>query len=190
MWSNFAQLRVYALTPIHQSTITSQGGTPITSCKFDFSSVLTDVKTMAATARLVENVGVSAYLGAAPLVDDLQLLGAAASILTVEARHQTMLNILGGGSSISNAFDMALSPSQVLAIAGGFISGCDLGVPANPALGVSNTGAITTGTKLELTSAAITGDTAVRFEYVPFPPPLCLIRLFLEPHLSNARRRR
>lgn len=84
---------------------------------------------MAATARLVENVGVSAYLGATALVDDLQLLGAAASILTSEARHQTMLNVLNGGSAVYNAFDMALTPGQVLSIAGGFVSGCDLGIP-------------------------------------------------------------
>ena len=42
-----------------------------------------------------------------------------------------MLNVLGGsGSAIPAAFDIPLSPSQVLAIAGGFIQpGCDLGVP-------------------------------------------------------------
>ena len=86
---------------------------------------------MAATARVVEMVGVGAYLGAASLVSDPQLLTAAASILTVEARHQTMLNVLSGsGAAIPQAFDIPLSPSQVLAIAGGFIQpGCDLGVP-------------------------------------------------------------
>jgi hypothetical protein len=84
---------------------------------------------MAATARLVENVGVGAYLGAAHLVSDPVLLTAAASILTVEARHQTILNVLGGVTSIPQSFDIALSPPQVLAIAGAFVSGCDLGVP-------------------------------------------------------------
>lgn len=44
--------------------ISDQGGTPIPGCSFDFSSVLTDVPTMAVAARLVENVGVGAYLGA------------------------------------------------------------------------------------------------------------------------------
>lgn len=54
---------------------------------------------------------------------------AAATILTVEARHQSLLNILNAATSIPASFDMALSPSQVLAIAGGFITGCDLGIP-------------------------------------------------------------
>lgn len=99
------------------------------NCQFNFDSVLKDVPTMAATARVVEMVGVSAYLGAASLVVDPQLLTAAASILTVEARHQSMLNVLSGtGVAIPAAFDIPLSPPQVLALAGSFISGCDLGI--------------------------------------------------------------
>lgn len=107
----------------------SVGAEPITTCAFNFDAVLVDVKTTVNVARLVENVGVSAYLGAATLVDDPELLVDAASILTVEARHQTIHNLLAGGTSIPYAFDVALSPQQVLAIAGPFISGCDLGVP-------------------------------------------------------------
>ncbi len=112
-----------------QSIITSFGEKPLSTCKFDFTSVLTDVATMAPVARLVENVGVGAYLGAAHLVQDPVILTAAASILTIEARHQTILNVLQGGSAIPQAFDIPLLPQEVLSIAGPFISGCDLGVP-------------------------------------------------------------
>jgi hypothetical protein len=112
-----------------QVAIQSLGAQPISGCSFDFSSVLTDVSTMASTARLVENVGVGAYLGGATLLNDPVLLDAAGSILTIEARHQTVLNILASGSAIPQSFDIALSPSEVLAIAGGFISGCDIGIP-------------------------------------------------------------
>ena len=103
---------------------------PITSCKFNFDSALTDVKTMAAVARIVELVGVGAYLGAAPLIRDPVILVAAGSILTVEARHQTILNVLSNnGSAIPSAFDIALTPNEVLALASPFIDGpCDLGV--------------------------------------------------------------
>jgi Ferritin-like domain len=99
------------------------GQDPIGNCQFNFDSALTDVATMAATARVLENVGVGAYLGGATLIDDPVLLDSAASILTVEARHQTVLNILNGGSAIPSAFDIPLTPSEVLALAGPFISG-------------------------------------------------------------------
>lgn len=92
------------------------------------------MKTTVNVARLVENLGVSAYLGAVTIIDDPELLTDAATILTVEARHQTIHNLLAGGTSISNAFDIALSPPQVLAIAGPFISGCDLGIPGKFAI--------------------------------------------------------
>lgn len=111
-----------------KAEIANLGAKPVTSCKFDFSSVLTDVTTMAGAARLVENTGVAAYAGAAHLISDPRLLTAAASILTVEARHQTVLNILSSGTAIPQAFDIPLVPQEVLAIAGGFISGCDVGV--------------------------------------------------------------
>jgi rubrerythrin len=111
------------------SVLRSLGQEPVSGCQFDFNAALTDVQTMAPIARLVENVGVSAYLGGAALIDDRQILVAAGTILTDEARHQTVLNMLNGGVAIPSAFDVALAPSQVLAIAGGFISGCDLGIP-------------------------------------------------------------
>ncbi|KAI9449641.1 ferritin-like domain-containing protein [Lactarius psammicola] len=142
-----------------EAVITSFGEKPLSTCKFDFSSVLTDVATMAPVARLVENVGVGAYLGAAHLVEDPVILTTAASIATIEARHQTILNVMQGGSAIPQGFDIPLLPQEVLAIAGPFISGCDLGVPANAALSVTNTGTITTGTSLQFKSPAINGST-------------------------------
>lgn len=104
---------------------------------------------MVTTARLIENVGVGAYLGAAPLITDPVLLVAAGSILTVESRHQSILNILNGATAIPSSFDIALTPSEVLALAGGFISGCDVGVKANPALAITNTDKFAAGTLLK-----------------------------------------
>ncbi|KDQ65013.1 hypothetical protein JAAARDRAFT_28676 [Jaapia argillacea MUCL 33604] len=143
-----------------ESTITSLGGTPITGCQFSFGNALTNVATMAATARVVENVGVAAYLGAAHLVSDPVILTAAASILTVEARHQTILNVLSGtGTAIPSAFDIAFTPEEVVSIAGSFISGCDIGVTGNPALQITNTGIVAAGTTLTFQSTGITGNT-------------------------------
>lgn len=84
---------------------------------------------MISSSRLIEHVGIGAYLGAANLIGDPRVLTAAATIVTVESRHGTLLNIFEGATPISAPFDIALAPSEVLAIAGGFISGCDLGIP-------------------------------------------------------------
>jgi len=171
-----------------QAAIQSFGATPITSCQFDFSSALTDVTTLAATARIVEVVGVSAYLGGAALVSDPVLLTSAASILTVEARHQTILNVLSGiGTAIPNAFDFALTPSEVLALATPFFNGpCDVGVPANPILSVTNTGSIAPGTQLSFSSPALNSSTDTSGFYcqillggqptsIPFPFNSCVV---------------
>jgi hypothetical protein len=144
-----------------QQALAALGAQPVSGCTFDFGGALNDLPTMIATARVVENVGIGAYLGAAHLLDDPVLLTDAATILTVEARHQTVLNIFAGsGSSIPQAFDVGLTPSEVLAIAGPFIKGCDLGIPANPSLAVGPAGTLNTGAQLQLTSAAFPSDTS------------------------------
>ncbi|KAG6840635.1 hypothetical protein C0991_005400 [Blastosporella zonata] len=142
-----------------QAALKSFGETPITGCQFDFSSVLTDVPTMAATARVVENLGVGAYLGGATLLTDPVLLDAAGSILTVEARHQTILNVLSStGSAIPSAFDMALTPGEVLAVASPFITGgCTIPIAANTPLSLTNTGTVAPGTLLTFNASTMNG---------------------------------
>lgn len=137
-----------------QSAINALGGQTISNCTFNVASLLTDVPTMVAAARLVENVGVSAYLGALTLINDTVISTAAATIMTVEARHQTILNVLAGGTAIPQAFDVALNPSEILALTGGLISGCNLGIPANVPLQLNNSGPVQAGTKLNFTSAS------------------------------------
>lgn len=134
---------------------------------------------MVATARVVENVGVSAYLGALTSLADPALVTAAGSIMTVEARHQTILNLLSGATSIPQPFDVALIPADVLAIADSFISGCELGFSgmspaasahraadlhtrlANPPLTVTNTGSLQAGTQLDFSSPALNNTTVM-----------------------------
>ncbi|EIW82455.1 hypothetical protein CONPUDRAFT_153326 [Coniophora puteana RWD-64-598 SS2] len=142
-----------------QAAVKALGGQPITGCKFDFSSALTDVNTMITFAQLMENVGVSAYLGAASSISDPALLSAAASIMTVEARHQTVMNIMNAAAPIPQAFDLALNPSEVLSIAGQFLSGCSLDITATPPLSVT-TRASQNGTLLEFQSSALNGTSS------------------------------
>lgn len=107
------------------AAIQANGGTPVTKCSFNFAGTLNDPITFLSVARSVEQVGVSAYLGAASLLSDKSLLTAAGSILTLEARHQSLLNVFSSGSYNPQSFDIALLPQQVLALAGGFLQGCD-----------------------------------------------------------------
>jgi len=141
-----------------QQGLTDNGAQPLT-CNFKFGNALNDVPTMLATARVVEYVGVSAFLGAANLLGDPTLLDAAASILTVEARHQTALNILSGtGISVPSAFDVGLEPGEVVSIAGAFIDGpCDLGVNSTNPLTLTNTGPISPGTLLTFSATGVSG---------------------------------
>jgi len=148
----------------HVSTIgaalTAFGLQPL-SCSLNFSSALTSVSAMLPVARAVEYTGVSAYLGATQLIEDPTVLAFAASIMTNEARHQSVLNLMQGAGPNPQAFDVPMLPNEVLAIAGGFITGpCDTGITPNVALSVTNTGNITTGTQLQFSSPALNSSTS------------------------------
>ncbi|GAA5862607.1 hypothetical protein JCM1840_002609 [Sporobolomyces johnsonii] len=126
---------------ILSETILALGGQPFEGCSFNFDAALTDPVTFLSVARTLELVGVSAYLGAAHLISDPQLLTAAGSILSIEARHQSLLNTFSGGSFGPQSFDIALSPQGVLALAGGFLQNCqasDLGLTSNNPLSISD----------------------------------------------------
>jgi hypothetical protein len=140
-----------------QGGLQSFAQTPL-SCNFKLDAALTDVKTMAATARVFEVLGVNAFLGAAHLLPK-DLVDDAAMILTVEARHSTLLNVFSGnGAPIPNPFDFGLTPQEVLGVASPFLDGpCDLGLTPTNTLTITNTGALTTGTLLTVSGNGISG---------------------------------
>jgi len=131
-------------------TLTNLGGTSLT-CTFNTTSLVTSVETFVRNSRIIEYVGVGAYLGAAHLVDDPRILTAVASIMTVESRHQSILNTFQAAAPIPQAFDTAFTFNEVASYVGSFVSNCDLGITANPPLTVTNTGAINVGTALQFT---------------------------------------
>jgi hypothetical protein len=123
---------VAAHEAIHVKTITAAigalGGTPVAQPTFDFKGTTADQATFQKTSLTLEATGVAAYLGQGPLVYSDLILGEAAQILAVEARHQAWIaDIIGGGTKPSpspSAFTKPLTAQQVLAAvqATGFIT--------------------------------------------------------------------
>lgn len=138
------------------SAISGAGTTPVEPCTYNFDAALTDAKTMLATARVLEAVGVSAYLGAAPLVASPDILGVAASIVTVEARHQALIRVLSGVEAVPAAFDTALGPRAVFTLAAQFISSCpegsNLNIQAFPSISLLNPEQAQVGQNLKLSN--------------------------------------
>ena len=71
------------------------------------------------------------YQGAAPLVNSSAVLSLAASILSVEARHQTNIRVASGAQPVPAPFDTALGPRAVFTLAAQFIQSCPQGSNLN-----------------------------------------------------------
>lgn len=140
-----------------QSAIAQAGAKPVEPCQYNFDAALTDAKTMVATARVLEAVGVSAYLGAAPLVNSSDVLTAAATIVTVEARHQAFIRSASGAEPVPAAFDTPLGPRAVFTLAAQFIKSCPEGSNLNiqpfPSINLQNPEQATVGANLKLADA-------------------------------------
>jgi rubrerythrin len=71
----------------------------------------------------LEETGVGAYNGAAPLIQSPDLLNAAGSIVQVEGRHAGALRELAGKDPAPAAFDRSLSKADVLKAVKPFVKG-------------------------------------------------------------------
>ena len=82
---------------------------------FDFGKATTDVDTFAATAYVLENTGVHAYIGQAFNIKTPAYLAVALSIVTVEARHAGAIGLYLGKSITPNGpFDNGYTAAAVL----------------------------------------------------------------------------
>ena len=115
------------------STIKSMGGKPVSAPKTKFEPTLEKgLKAVLETAATVENLGAAAYLGAAGSIKNKDVLAAALSIHSVEARHAAALNALVGrgfggkggleGSLPDGAFAKGMSEADVLAAVKPFLA--------------------------------------------------------------------
>ncbi len=116
------------------NAITGAGGTPRPKPSFVNLTQPTLVA-FAQTSQALENTGVGAYLGAAPYIFERAYVGAAGSILAIEARHAGYLDVLLDQLMTYNinqeapAFEVPLTPAEVVEHAGPFITSLNGGPP-------------------------------------------------------------
>ncbi len=101
------------------------GSAAVKKPSFDFKGTTTDRAKFMATAQVLEDTGVAAYLGQAGNIKSKKILGAAGSILAVEARHAGWVSDLNNASGAPAAFQGSKTKAQILsAVKGtGFIVG-------------------------------------------------------------------
>jgi rubrerythrin len=95
-------------------TIQDLGGTPVKAPGVDFGDAFASQKAFLELAQTFEDTGVSAYNGAAPMIQSPDVLGAAGSIVQVEARHAAAIRSLNGRPIADSGFDKPLEMQAVL----------------------------------------------------------------------------
>jgi hypothetical protein len=105
-----------------EATVKKLGGTPAPKPKTKFP--LGSASSVLKLAANVENLGAAAYLGQAGNIQSKEVLAAALSIHTVEARHASVLNtLLGKDVQPDGAFAKPASMDQVMPKVKPFIVG-------------------------------------------------------------------
>lgn len=162
------------------AAISANGGTPVQPCQYDFG--VADVPGFLALANVLEGVGVSAYSGAAGVVAEPAFLTAAATILTVEARHSAYIRNgqLPPQSPFPSPYDTPLSFGQVFSLAAPFIvpgscpgepnSETAFGITPFPALATDVEGIAQNGDIINLTFESETEPTEAYFITFPGGP--------------------
>ena len=102
------------------------GSAAVKKPTFDFKGTNnTNQKTFEATAQLLEDTGVSAYLGQVALIKTPSIVAAAGTIVTVEARHAAWMRHIRQVPPAPFTFDKPKKKATILAAVGktGFITG-------------------------------------------------------------------
>jgi hypothetical protein len=97
------------------------GGKPAAVPKVDFGQAFATKASFLKTANVFEDTGVSAYNGAAPGIRSVDVLGAAGSIVQIEARHAALIRLQRNAPPAPLAFDKSSKAADVLAAVKPFI---------------------------------------------------------------------
>jgi rubrerythrin len=103
------------------ASIKDAGGKPVEAPGVDFGGAFASEDSFLKLAQTFEDLGVSAYNGAATQIKSKDVLAAAGSIVQIEARHAAAIRSLRGEPITEGAFDKALKMDEVLAAAKPFI---------------------------------------------------------------------
>ena len=111
------------------AAIAAAGATPLRDLRFTFDDIEIDDREAVLTAALAfEDLGVSAYNGAGRFLTSDAYLTLAGKIVSVEARHASVVAglitpnaIAGAGAIDARGLDAAAAPADVLAAASAFI---------------------------------------------------------------------
>jgi Ferritin-like domain len=93
-------------------TVKKLGGTPAKKPTFTFP--IKDERSFLKLAQTLEDTGVAAYNGAAPQIQSKDVLGAAGSIVQIEARHAAAIRLQRSQPPAPGAFDGTKSKDDVL----------------------------------------------------------------------------
>ncbi len=103
------------------ATIKKLGGKPTAKPGVDFGNAFASEQSFLKLSQTFEDLGVTAYNGAAPDIKSKEVLAAAGSIVQVEGRHAAIIRFLRGEDITPGAFDDANSMEEVLQAAKPFI---------------------------------------------------------------------
>ncbi|HEV7750479.1 MAG TPA: ferritin-like domain-containing protein [Baekduia sp.] len=90
------------------------GSAAVKSPAFDFKGTTSNKAKFMATAQVLEDTGVAAYLGQAGNIKSKKILGAAASVMAVEARHAGWIRNLNGVAGAPVSFQGSKTKAQIL----------------------------------------------------------------------------
>jgi hypothetical protein len=91
------------------------GSAAVKSPIFDFKGTNQTAAKFKATAQVLEDTGVAAYLGQAGNIKSKAILGAAGSVLAVEARHAGWIRDINNVTGAPSAFQGPKTKAQILA---------------------------------------------------------------------------
>lgn len=127
---------------------------------------------------ILEGVGVTAYLGAAAFIADKFALTAGGSIVTIEARHSSLIRAARGQDPLPQPFDVPLGFNEVFSLASAFIKACPASNPplpfkAFPGLALVDAPAtIKSGDKIKLVPAAQVDPKDLNVAFITLTGPL------------------